>query len=150
MKPWLFNCMNFVIVQVSWSYRLLVSRILPILTIVVLAPAIDHNSVRGYTKVSCGVDLLSPIVLCVCKRKNTKHQVSLCYCITTLGSRHCIVGFEWIEHWWLLGTDHATRSCWQDQDLFNRSSITMINLMLISFWKTLGDLQWMPNSVHKA
>ena len=132
MKPWVSNRMNFVIVQVSRSYRLLVCGIIPILTIAVLAPIIDHNSVRGYVEVSFGVALLSPIVLCVCKRKNAKHQVPLCYCNTTLGGRHCIVGFEWIGHWWLLGTHHATRSCWQGQDLFSRSSITMICLMLIS------------------
>ena len=69
--------MNFVIVQVSWSYRLLVCGIIPILTIAVLAPIIDHNSVRGYVEVSFGVVLLSPIVLHVCQRKSAKHKVPL-------------------------------------------------------------------------
>ncbi len=67
---------------------------IPTLTIAVLAPIIDHNSVRGYVEVGCGVALLSPIDLYVCKRKNAKHQVPLCYCNTTLGSRGCVVGFE--------------------------------------------------------
>ena len=101
---------------------------------------------------------LSPIVLCVCKRKNAKHQVPLCYCNTTLGGRQCIVGLEWIGHWWLLGTHHATRICWQGHNLFSRSSITMICLMLISsiiftfgfILKTLVDLCFMPNDVHEA
>ena len=140
MKPWVSNRMNFVIVQVSRSYRLLVCGIIPILTIAVLAPIIDHNSVRGYVEVSFGVALLSPIVLCVCKRKNAKHQVPLCYCNTTLGSRHCIVGSEWIEHWWLLGTHHATRSCWQGQDLFSRPSITMWCWSLAKF-SLLGSFE---------
>ncbi len=61
--------MNFVIVQVSQSYRLLVCGIIPILTITVLAPIIDHNSVRRYVEVSFGVALLSPAVLCVCARE---------------------------------------------------------------------------------
>ncbi len=60
------NHLKFVIVQVSRSYRLLVCRIIPILTIAVLAPIIDRNSVRGYVEVSFGVALLSPTVLCVC------------------------------------------------------------------------------------
>ena len=69
--------MKFVIVQVSRSYRLLVCGIIPILTIAVLAPINDHNSVRGYVEVSFGVVRLSPIVVCVCKRKNAEHQVPL-------------------------------------------------------------------------
>ncbi len=132
VKPWVSNRMKYVIVQVSRSYSQLVCGIIPIWTIRVLESAINHNSVRGCIKVSFGVAFLSPIVLCVCKRKNAKHQVPLCYCITTLGCRHCRVGFEWIEHWWLLGTYHSTRSCWQVRDFFSRSSITMICLMLIS------------------
>ena len=86
--------MKSVKVQVSRSYKLLVCRIIPILPVAVLAPTIDHNSVRGYVEVSFGVALLSPIVLCVCKRRNAKHQVPLCYCNTTLGGRHCIIGSE--------------------------------------------------------
>ncbi len=69
--------MKFVIVQVSRSYRLFVCGLIPIITIAVLAPIIDHSSVTGYVEVSFGVSLLSPIVLCVCKRKNAKHQVPL-------------------------------------------------------------------------
>ena len=86
--------MKSVIVKVSQSYRLLVCRIIPILTIAVLAPAIDHNSVKGYIKVGLGVAFLSSIVLCVFKRKNAKHRVSFCYCITTIGIRHYIVNLS--------------------------------------------------------
>ena len=75
-------------------YRLLVCGIIPILTIAVLAPIIDHDSVRGYVEVVVVLPFLSPIVLCVCKRKNAKHQVSCCFCNTTLGGRQCVVGFE--------------------------------------------------------
>ncbi len=57
--------MKFVIVQVSRSYRLLVCGIIPILTIAVLAPTIDHDSVRGYVEVSFGVSLLSPVFVCM-------------------------------------------------------------------------------------
>ncbi len=85
MKPWVSNRIYVVIVQVSRSYRLLVCGIIPISIITVLAPIIDHNSVRGYVEVSFGVALLAPIVLHVCKRKNAEHQVPLCYGITTLG-----------------------------------------------------------------
>ena len=67
--------MNFVIDQVSRSCRLLVSGIIPISTIAVLAPIVDHNSVRGYVEVSFSVALLSPLVLHVCKRKDAKHQL---------------------------------------------------------------------------
>ncbi len=86
--------MNCVTVQVSWSYRLLVCGIVPISSISVLAQTIDHNSVRGYVEIRFGVALLSPIVLCVCKRKDAKHQVPLCYCNTTLGGKQCVVGFD--------------------------------------------------------
>ena len=48
-----------------------------------VAPIINHNSVRGYVEVSFGVALLSPIVLCVCKRKNAEHHVPLYYYNTT-------------------------------------------------------------------
>ena len=85
----------------------------------------DHNSVRGYIRVS----LVSPFVsccLCVSQRRNAERHFSHCCCITTLGGRHCIVGLEWIKHWWLLGTHHVTRSCWQGHELFSRSSITML------------------------
>ena len=82
--------MNFVIVQVSRSYRLLVCGIIPILTIAVLAPIIDHNSERGYVAVSFGVALFVSYCVCKCKRRNAEHQVPLCYCITTLGGRHCL------------------------------------------------------------
>ena len=65
--------MNFVIVQVSWSYRLLVCRIIPILTIAVLAPLIDHNSVRGYVEVSFGVALfVSYCFVCVQEKECQK------------------------------------------------------------------------------
>ncbi len=59
------------IVHVSWSYRLLVCGIIPISTVSVLVPTIDHYAVRGYITVSFGVALMSPIVVCVyvCKRK---------------------------------------------------------------------------------
>ncbi len=86
--------MKFMIVQVSWSYRLLVCRMIPVSTVAVLAPTIDHNSVRGYVQVGFGVILLSPIVLYVYERKNAEHQVPLCYCNITLDGRQCIVGFE--------------------------------------------------------
>ena len=67
-----------------------VCGMISISTIPVLAPTIDHNSVRGYVEVSFGVALFSWCCVCVCKRKNAKHQVPLCYCITTLG-----VGTAW-------------------------------------------------------
>ena len=77
MKSRVSNRINFIIVQVSWSYRLLVCGIISILAIAVLAPAIDHNSVRGYVRSVFGVALLYPIVFCVCKRKNAEQQVPL-------------------------------------------------------------------------
>ena len=81
--------MKFAIVHVSLSYELIVCGMIPISTIAVLAPTIDCNSVRGHIKVSFGVALLSPIVLCVCvcKRKNSKSGSSLV-------GRPCIVGVE--------------------------------------------------------
>ncbi len=78
--------MNFVTVQISRSFRLLVCGIIPIFTIAMLAPIIDHNSVRGYVEVSFSVALLSLIVyVCV--------QEKECQTNTTLGSRQCTVGF---------------------------------------------------------
>ncbi len=85
VKQCMSNCMK---------YRLLVCGIIHISTISVLAAIIDHNSVRGYVEVSFGLALLSPVALCVCKRKNAKHQVPLFHCITTLGDRHCIIGLS--------------------------------------------------------
>ncbi len=132
MRPWLSNRMKFVIVQVSRSYRLLVLRGNYLFELhQCLHQPCDHNSVRGCSRVRLVLPSVS-YCLFVCKRRNAEHHFSLCCYITTLGGRHCIVGFEWIEHWWLLGTHHATRSCWQGHDLFSRSSITMICLMLIS------------------
>ena len=56
----------------------------------------DHNSVRGYIRVSLVLPFVSYFLVCVCKRRNAEHHFSLCCCITILGGRHCIVGFEWI------------------------------------------------------
>ena len=48
------------------SHTLLVCRIIPILTIAVLAPIIDNNSERGYVEVSFGVALfVSYCFVCV-------------------------------------------------------------------------------------
>ncbi len=56
-------------VHISWSYRLLVCGIIPTLPIAVLAPTIDHNSLRGYIKVKFGVALMSPIVCVYTKER---------------------------------------------------------------------------------
>ena len=104
VKPWFSNRMKFVIVQVSRSYRLLVCGIIT---------CFHYNSAcTNYVTITLWEGLVrsvrcclwSPIFVSVCNRRNAEHKFLLCYCITTLGGRHCIVGFEWIEHWWLLGT----------------------------------------------
>ena len=74
-----------------------------------------------------------------------------------IGGRHCIVGFEWMACWCVLGTPNAARSCWQDHYLFSRSSITKNWLMLISseiftyglyIFKNLVDLHRVPNDMQ--
>ncbi len=75
--------MNFVIVQVSWSYRLLVCGIIPILTIAVLAPLIDHNYVRGFVEVSFDVALFVSYCCYVCERE-TMPNIRFLFVIATL------------------------------------------------------------------
>jgi hypothetical protein len=132
MRPWVSNRMKSVIVQVSRSYRLLFCGVITYMNYT--SACTNYVTITLWEGILGSVWCchLSPIV-CVCAREGMSNIIaSLLYCITTLGGRHCIVGFQWIEHWWLLGTHHATRSCWQGHDLFSRSSITMIWLMLIS------------------
>ena len=78
--------------------------------------------------------LVVSYVLWMCGRGNSEQQFQSFFSITTLrlSGRHWIVDFKWMEHWWFLGPHNITRKCWQGHELFRRSSITMICLMLIS------------------
>ena len=132
MKSWLSNCMKFVIVQGSLSYRLLVCGEIYLCSLYqCFHQPCGHNPWRGYIKVGL-VLLIVSYLLCLRATEGMPNNSShLFYCITTLVGRHRIVGFDWIVHWWLLGACNTTRSCWQGHDLFIRSSIIMICLMLI-------------------
>ncbi len=88
---------------------------------------------------------------------NAEQQFHRLFATLYLGGRHCIVGFEWMACWCVLGTPNATRSCWQDHYLFSRSSITKNWLMLISseiftyglyIFKNLVDLHRVPNDMQ--
>ena len=157
IKPWLSNCMKFVIVHRSLSYRLFLRD-----NYLYSLYSAFTNHVTITLWEGSKVGLVLPVIsflLCLCAREGLSNFSSLlCDCITTQGGRHCIVGVWVKDHWWLLGTHHVIRSCCQSHDLVSRSNITMNGLMLNSSiiftfgfrFETLVDLRSLPNDVHKA
>jgi hypothetical protein len=124
--------MKFVIVHGSLSYRLILQDNYLYSLFQCFHQQSDHYSLRGISKVSLVLPMVS-YLLCPCAREGLSNFSSCLFnCITTLGGRHCIVGFWVKDHWWLLGTQHVIRSCCQSHDLVSRSSITMINFILNS------------------
>ena len=131
IKPWLSNHMKFVIVHGSLSYRLFLRDnylYSPYSTFTNHVTITLQEGSKVRSGVACGL-----LLLCQCAREGLSNFSSLlCNCITTQGSRHCIVRVWVKDHWWLLGTHHVIRSCCQSHDLVSRSNITMIGLMLNS------------------
>ena len=74
------------------------------------------------------------------KRGTAKQQLHLANCVTTLGGRHCIVGIWVSSAMVVFRNTQSTRSCWLGHNLFSRSRITMICLMLISIMTCFSRL----------
>ena len=96
IKPWVSNCMKFVIVHRSLSYRLILWDNYLYSLFQWFHQQSNHYSLRGLSKVSLVLSMVS-CDLCPCVREGMSNFSSLlCNCITTLGGRHCIVG-GWVN-----------------------------------------------------
>lgn len=124
--------MNSVIDQISHPFGTIAGADrLPMFTIQVPSCTMWPWLLRGCVKVG----LVLPVVSCcayLCAREESQTTSIFCICITTLEGRHCIVGVKWMRHPWLLWAHNATRSYRQDQEVYSRSCITMMCLMLCS------------------
>ncbi len=105
----------------------------PVFTISVLTPTMWPWLLRGFSVVGLVLPAVSLFCIFMCKRERQTTVPIFRIVPLHLGGRHCIVGsFEWIDHWWMLGTHDGTRSCWKGHYLYSRSSIAMIYSMMIS------------------